>query len=69
MSAVESNAEVITESRERILRIKINRPEKKNAITRSMYAAMADGIARAEDDNGVRAVFFTWYGGLFHCRQ
>lgn len=57
MSAVENNGEVITESREHILRIKINRPEKKNAITRSMYAAMADALARAEDDKGVRAVF------------
>ncbi len=57
MSAVDSSGEIITESREHILRIKINRPEKKNAITRSMYAAMADALVRAEDDNDVRAVF------------
>jgi len=31
MSAVDNNGEIITESREHILRIKINRPEKKNA--------------------------------------
>ena len=57
MSAAKINNEIITESREHILRIKINRPEKKNAITRSMYAAMADAIARADDDSGIRAVF------------
>lgn len=49
--------EIVTEIRDRILRIQINRPEKKNALTRAMYAAMADAIARADDDNGIRAVF------------
>ncbi len=57
MSAVVTNTEIITESRDRILRIKINRPEKKNALTRTMYAAMVDAIARADDDSGIRAVF------------
>jgi enoyl-CoA hydratase/carnithine racemase len=50
-------AEIEIESREHILRIKINRPEKKNAITRAMYAAMADAITQADDDGGIRAVF------------
>ena len=49
--------EIVTESRDRILKIKINRPDKKNALTRAMYAAMADAIARSDDDNGIRAVF------------
>jgi len=49
--------EIVTGVHEQILRIKINRPDKKNALTRSMYAAMADAIARADDDNGIRAVF------------
>jgi len=57
MCAVDSNNEIITESRDRILRIKINRPEKKNALTRAMYAVMADAITRADDDNSIRAVF------------
>jgi enoyl-CoA hydratase/carnithine racemase len=57
MSAVDNNGDIITECRDHILRIKINRPEKKNALTRSMYAAMADAIGRADDDNGVRAIF------------
>ena len=57
MSAVDNNGEILTESREHILRIKINRPQKKNALTRTMYAAMADAIARADDDSDIRAVF------------
>ena len=57
MSAVDNSGEIITESRDHILRIKINRPEKKNALTRSMYAAMAGAIGRADDDGEVRAVF------------
>jgi enoyl-CoA hydratase/carnithine racemase len=57
MSTEDTNKEIITESRDHVLRIKINRPEKKNALTRSMYAAMADAIARADDDPGARAVF------------
>ncbi|MCP4623850.1 MAG: enoyl-CoA hydratase [bacterium] len=57
MAAVDGNNDIITETREHILSIKINRPDKKNALTRAMYAAMADAIARADDDNGIRAVF------------
>jgi len=57
MSAVDNSGEIIIESREHILRIKINRPEKKNALNRAMYGAMADAIARADDDRGIRAVF------------
>jgi len=50
-------AEIEIESRDHILRIMINRPEKKNALTRSMYAAMADAIGRADNDSSIRAVF------------
>ena len=57
MTADNVCAEIETESQDHILRIKINRPEKKNAITRSMYAAMAVAIGRADNDSGVRAVF------------
>jgi len=48
--------DILTECQDRILRIIINRPEKKNALTRSMYAAMADAITRADEDSGIRAV-------------
>lgn len=47
-----------TELRDGILRIGINRPEKKNAFTGDMYASMAQGLQRAEDDSAVRVVLF-----------
>jgi enoyl-CoA hydratase/carnithine racemase len=48
--------EVITELSDRVLRIEINRPQKKNALTVAMYAAMADALEAAENNPEVRAV-------------
>lgn len=38
------------------LRIRMNRPERRNAITVAMYAALADAIESADDDNAVRLI-------------
>ena len=56
MATDDAFTDILTESKERILRIRINRPRKKNALTRAMYAAMADAITRAEEDSGIRVV-------------
>src|SRR5260221_14636758 len=45
-----------TEIRERIATIELARPDKKNALTAAMYAAMTDTLAAAESDSGVRAI-------------
>jgi enoyl-CoA hydratase/carnithine racemase len=45
-----------TEIRERIATIELVRPDKKNALTSAMYAAMTGALAAAESDPGVRAV-------------
>jgi len=45
--------------------IEIARPEKKNAITVDMYAAMADALRAANTDAGVRAVLITGQPGIF----
>ena len=45
-----------TETINRVARIEIARPEKKNAITAAMYQAMADAIAAAHDDPEVRSI-------------
>lgn len=42
-----------------IATIAFARPDKKNAITAAMYAAMADGLAAAAADPAVRAVLIT----------
>ena len=45
--------------------IEIARPEKKNALTQSMYRAMSDAIAAARTDDSVRAVLLTGQPGIF----
>ena len=49
--------DILTERQEHILRIKINRPQKKNALSMAMYAAMADAIIQADGDGDIRVVF------------
>jgi enoyl-CoA hydratase/carnithine racemase len=39
-----------------VLRIELNRPEKKNAITIAMYQALGDALQSASGDRGIRAV-------------
>ena len=48
-----------------VLTIRMNRPDKKNAITRAMYRAMADGLSGAETDDAVRAVLICGVPGAF----
>ena len=45
---------ILSETRDGIARIEINRPDKKNALTAAMYQAMADAINAAEADAKVR---------------
>jgi len=47
---------VITERDGGVLRIELNRPEKKNAITIAMYRALGDALHSASGDAAVRAV-------------
>ncbi len=47
---------VITEVIDRILRIEINRPEKKNALSMSMYGAIANAINEGEQDPSIRVI-------------
>src|SRR5450759_32897 len=56
---------IITENRDGILRIEINRPDKKNALTAAMYQAMADALKAAEADSKVRVVLIHGKSDLF----
>ena len=47
-----------------ILTLRINRPDKKNALNLSMYNDLAAGLARADRDDAVRVVLIT---GGDHC--
>ncbi|KQT88052.1 crotonase/enoyl-CoA hydratase family protein [Aurantimonas sp. Leaf443] len=48
-----------------ILTIAMERPQKKNALTREMYAAMTQALQRADADAAIRAVVFTGVPGAF----
>ena len=48
-----------------VLEIRFNRPDKKNAVTNSMYGAMADALEAAARDDSVRVVLFTATGDYY----
>ena len=48
-----------------ILTVTLNRPEKLNAYTAQMGAELADAIARADEDDAIRAVILTGEGRGF----
>ena len=56
---------VATELNGRVLTLRLNRPERKNALTHAMYGALADGLARAGADEAIRAVIITATGDAF----
>ena len=59
-------SEHVAESRDGdVLVLRLNRPEKKNALTVEMYAALADALHRAADDDSVGAVLLTGTGDAF----
>jgi enoyl-CoA hydratase/carnithine racemase len=52
--------EIITECFEGILRVELNRPKKRNAMTSSMYVTLADVFNEATKDERTRVVL--WHG-------
>lgn len=48
-----------------VLRLTLNRPDKKNAITREMYRTLAEALTRAETDPEVRAILLNATGDAF----
>jgi len=58
-------AEILTVLEDQVLSISFNRPEKMNAITRDMYAQLAQALNSADQDFGIRAVILTSEGGSF----
>jgi enoyl-CoA hydratase/carnithine racemase len=59
------NPHVVAEARDRVLLIRINRPEKKNALTDAIYRALGDAILAADSDDGIRALVLTGTGDAF----
>ena len=57
--------DVIVAREENILRITMNRPAKKNALTGAMYDAMREALELAGRDEAIRAVLITGTDGVF----
>src|SRR5215813_10677176 len=58
-------SDIITERSGNILRVTINRPAKKNAMTSAMYNAFADVINEAAKDDEVSVVIWDAAGDSF----
>lgn len=48
-----------------VMAVRFDRPDKKNAITVAMYAALADALAQAADDPDIRVVTIGGESGIF----
>ena len=52
-------------TRDRVLTIRMDRPDKKNALTRAMYVGMIEALQQAEADSDMRVVLITGTGDCF----
>ncbi len=50
---------IVVSAQDRILTLRLDRPEKKNALTRGMYLGMIEALKQAEADSNVRVVLIT----------
>ncbi|HEY9236052.1 MAG TPA: enoyl-CoA hydratase-related protein, partial [Phenylobacterium sp.] len=48
-----------------VLTLTMNRPDKKNALTREMYQTLGDAIDQAEFDKDVRCILIQGNGDMF----
>jgi enoyl-CoA hydratase/carnithine racemase len=65
MTAAGSNDHIRISLLGGILHIQMNRPEKKNALTRAMYQTMADAITGADDEAAARVILLTGTADCF----
>src|SRR5215471_17573999 len=58
-------SDIITERTDAILRVQLNRPAQKNAMTSSMYTNLADILNKADKDDAIRVVLWHSAGDAF----
>jgi enoyl-CoA hydratase/carnithine racemase len=56
---------VVVSEADRILEVRLNRPEKKNALTRDMYEAVSAAFEQADANPAIRVVMLTGTGDTF----
>ncbi len=59
------SGEIISETGGGILRLKLNRPDKKNALTRAMYTDLTEALTRAQADDDIQCVVLAAAGPDF----
>lgn len=59
------NEHILSELKDHILRIEINRPKKRNALTRDMYRVMTDTINNADEDPSIRVILIHGQKDIF----
>jgi enoyl-CoA hydratase/carnithine racemase len=64
-SRAEPSSEIVTERAAGILRVQLNRPAKKNALTSKMYVTLADLLDGASRDEDIRVVLLHGAGDSF----
>lgn len=65
MNAPAGFTDVVIEDRGAVRIIRFNRAAKKNAITRAMYDAMAQGLESADSDKAIRVIVIAGSDGVF----
>jgi enoyl-CoA hydratase/carnithine racemase len=60
-----SNEHIVVESKDRVLLLRINRPDKKGALMNAMYRELGEQIAAADADSAIRALVLTGTGDSF----
>ncbi|QDM41324.1 crotonase/enoyl-CoA hydratase family protein [Altererythrobacter sp. TH136] len=63
--AEETQGEVLTEVRDGVLIVTINRPEAKNAMNKAAAEAIAEAMDRLDADDSLRVAILTGAGGTF----
>jgi len=58
-------SDIVTDRSNGILRIQLNRPAQKNAMTSAMYTGMADILNEADKDDTIRVVLWHSAGNVF----
>jgi enoyl-CoA hydratase/carnithine racemase len=64
-TSAEHAAEIVTDRSGSVLRVQLNRPAKKNAMTFNMYATIADLLNEAAKDDAIRVVVLHGAGDSF----
>src|SRR5581483_10395441 len=57
--------QVLVTRRDRVCEVRLNRPEKRNALNSDMYEAMVEAFAEAESDEHLRVILLSGEGACF----